>query len=223
MKLAKTAAFALLAGIALWATQPTSRAQSPSAPTAAPSLRTAVFAGGCFWCMEKPFDSIVGVQSTISGYTGGRTAKPSYEEVASGTTGHAEVVQVTYDPTKVTYEQLLEVFWRNVDPFDAGGQFCDRGSQYRSAVFVANDAERRAAEMSKQALEQRLGRKIATTIDASAPFYAAEEYHQDYYRKNPLRYRYYRGGCGRDNRLKAVWGQEAGGSNVAGVKYVGAR
>jgi peptide-methionine (S)-S-oxide reductase len=184
-----------------------------AAVAATSTTRTAVFAGGCFWCMEKPFDALPGVTSTTAGYSGGRTVNPSYEEVSSGGTGHIEVVQITYDAARVSYAKLLDVFWRNVDPFDGGGQFCDRGSQYRAAVFVANEEERRAAAASKLALEQRFGRKLATTIESAAPFYAAEDYHQNYYEKNPLRYRYYRGGCGRDRRLEAVWGAEARGEN----------
>jgi peptide-methionine (S)-S-oxide reductase len=198
-------------------------AQQAGAPAPTTGLKTAVFAGGCFWCMEKPFDVLPGVTATVSGYTGGRTANPTYEDVSAGNTGHAEAVQITYDPAKVSYAQLLEVFWRNIDPFDARGQFCDRGSQYRSAVFVANDGERSAFEASKRAFEKRFGKAIATTSENAAPFYAAEDYHQDYYSKNPLRYRYYRGGCGRDNRLAAVWGKEAGGANVLGAKASGTK
>jgi peptide-methionine (S)-S-oxide reductase len=194
-------------------------AQSPKpAAPASGTTRTVVFAGGCFWCMEKPFDGIEGVKSTISGYAGGRTKNPTYEEVSSGATGHIEVVQITYDPAKVSYAKLLDVFWRNVDPFDSRGQFCDKGSQYLSAIFVADSAERQAAEASKQAFEKRFGKPIVTSIQPAATFYAAEDYHQDYYKKNPVRYRYYRGGCGRDNRLEAVWGKEAGGAQFAGGK-----
>jgi peptide-methionine (S)-S-oxide reductase len=183
-----------------------------------PTLKTAVFAGGCFWCMEKPFDKLPGVVRTLSGYSGGRSANPNYEAVSAGGTGHAEVVQITYDPTKVSYAKLLDVFWRNVDPFDGSGQFCDRGSQYRPAIFVADADERRAAEASKQALEKRFGKSLAVGLEPAGPFYAAEDYHQDYYEKNPLRYRYYRGGCGRDKRLDAVWGAEARGESLATSK-----
>jgi peptide-methionine (S)-S-oxide reductase len=177
------------------------------APDAAKSA-TAVFAGGCFWCMEPPFDALPGVLSTTSGYTGGKLANPSYEQVSEGGTGHLEAVRVEYDPARVGYAQLLEVFWRNVDPLDAGGQFCDRGPQYASAIFVADAEQRRLAEASKQALEQskRFSQPIATAILPASAFYPAEAYHQDYATRNPLRYRYYRGGCGRDARLKAVWG-----------------
>ena len=172
----------------------------------------ATFAGGCFWCMEPPFDKIPGVISTTSGYTGGKTENPTYEQVSSGDTGHAEAVRVIYDPAKVTYAQLLAVFWRNIDPHDAGGQFCDRGTQYRTAIFVHNDAQRKEAEESKRALEAsgRLKQPIVTAIVTATRFYPAEDYHQDYYRKNPVRYKFYRANCGRDARLREVWGEEAG-------------
>ncbi|MGH9458196.1 MAG: peptide-methionine (S)-S-oxide reductase MsrA [Thermoanaerobaculia bacterium] len=169
------------------------------------AVAKAIFAGGCFWCMEPPFDRLDGVLSTTSGYTGGAKASPTYEEVSSGTTGHYEAVQVLYDPAKISYAQLLDVFWRNVDPFDASGQFCDKGGQYRAAVFVADDAERAAAVASKAAVEQRLGRAVVTEILPAATFWAAEEYHQDYYQKNHIRYKFYRAACGRDRRLDAVW------------------
>jgi len=168
----------------------------------------AVFAGGCFWCMEPPFDELLGVRATISGYIGGHVPNPSYEQVVAGSTGHAEAVLVEYDPTLVSYEQLLEVFWRNIDPTDDGGQFCDRGPTYRSAVFYLDDDQRRAAEDSRAALEVsgRLPRPIVTQVVAATSFYAAEEYHQDYYIKNPIRYRWYRAGCGRDRTLSQLWG-----------------
>jgi peptide-methionine (S)-S-oxide reductase len=169
-------------------------------------LAKATFAGGCFWCMEKPFDVLPGVVSTTSGYTGGQTERPSYRQVSSGKTGHAESVQVVYDPTQVSYEKLLDVFWHNVDPLDEGGQFCDRGSQYRSSVFVYDEAQRKQAEQSKQALEKSGIRPIATEIVAASEFYAAEDYHQNYYETNALKYRFYRFACGRDQRLAQVWG-----------------
>ncbi len=165
----------------------------------------AVFAGGCFWCMEPPFDALDGVIDTTSGFTGGHVADPSYEQVTAGGTGHLEAVQVTYDPQRVTYSALLEVYWRNVDPFDDGGQFCDRGPSYRAAVFYGADDERVLAASSKANHAKALGRDIVTPVLASAPFYAAEDYHQDYYKKNPVRYKYYRFSCGRDRRLEAVW------------------
>ena len=174
-------------------------------------LQTATFAGGCFWCMVHPFEVIDGVISTISGYTGGSVANPTYEQVSAGGTGHKESVEVVFDPKKVSYQTLLDVYWRNIDPFDDKGQFCDKGNQYRSAIFVANDEQKALAEASKRKLEERFGRAIATDILPAGPFYRAEEYHQDYYKKNPLRYRFYRFSCGRDARLKQVWGDEAGG------------
>jgi peptide-methionine (S)-S-oxide reductase len=176
--------------------------------TAVAEHASVTFAGGCFWCMEAPFDHLEGVISTTSGYTGGSVVDPTYEQVSSGGTGHAEAVRVVYDPDKVEYRKLLDVFWRNVDPVDAGGQFCDRGSQYRSAIFYHDAEQRRLAEASKKELEEssRFDRPIATEIVEEKPFFAAEEYHQDYYQKNPLRYRYYRYGCGRDARLEKVWG-----------------
>ncbi len=210
----KAVAALWLAAIA-WHTS--ASAQAPASPNTSP-LKTAVFAGGCFWCMEKPFDQLPGVVRTVSGYSGGRVANPTYESVSAGGTGHAEVVQITYDPTKVSYAKLLDVFWRNVDPFDGSGQFCDRGSQYRPAIFVADAEERRAAEASKQLLEKRFGKALAVGLEPASKFYAAEDYHQDYYQKNPLRYRYYRSGCGRDRRLDAVWGAEARGEQLAGSK-----
>ncbi len=171
----------------------------------------ATFAGGCFWCMEPPFDKLDGVLATTSGYTGGSKVDPTYEEVSAGGTGHFEAVQITYDPAKVSYDRLLEVFWRNVDPLDAGGQFCDRGEQYRTAIFVHDEEQRRLAEQSKQALvdSKRLDGPIVTEIVTAGPFYPAEEYHQDYYEKNPLRYKFYRWNCGRDQRLAQVWGEQA--------------
>jgi peptide-methionine (S)-S-oxide reductase len=168
---------------------------------------TAVFAGGCFWCMEKPFDQIPGVISTTSGYTGGRVDNPTYELVGSGTTGHIEAVQIVYDPARVTYQQLLDVYWPQVDPFDGEGQFCDKGSTYVPAIFPANPQETASAEASKAAIAARFsGQTIAVRIIPAKTFWPAEDYHQDYYQKNPVRYAYYRNGCGRDARLRAVWG-----------------
>lgn len=177
---------------------------------AAPSgLAKATFAGGCFWCMEGPFDKLNGVTSTTSGYTGGAADNPTYEQVSAGWTGHAEAVQVLYDPKKVTYAKLLDVFWRNIDPLTPNAQFCDRGSQYRSAIFYHDAEQKRLAEASKLALEKsgRFMDKIVTQIAPATTFYAAEAYHQDYYIKNPVRYKYYRSGCGRDRRLKELWGK----------------
>lgn len=169
----------------------------------------ATFAGGCFWCMEHPFDSLPGVISVTSGYTGGGVKNPSYEQVSSGGTGHRESVQVVFDPTRVSYAKLVDVFWHNVDPKDNEGQFCDKGPQYRSAIFYHDDAQKKVAEDSKIAVEKRLGR-VYTDILPASEFWKAEEYHQHYYKKNPVRYHFYRFNCGRDQRLKAVWGSEAG-------------
>ena len=181
-------------------------AQTPRAATA-----KATFAGGCFWCMEPPFDKLDGVISTTSGYTGGKVKNPSYEQVSSGRTGHAEAVQVEYDPKKVSYEKLLDVFWHNVDPTQKDGQFCDHGNQYRTNIFVHDDEQKRLAEASTAALANSKPFKgdIVTEIVAASKFYPAEDYHQDYYMKNPIRYKYYRTGCGRDARLKEVWGAAA--------------
>jgi peptide-methionine (S)-S-oxide reductase len=169
----------------------------------------ATFAGGCFWCMEPPFDKLDGVVSTTSGYTGGRTADPTYEQVSAGRTGHAEAVEVVYNPRKVTYSQLLDVFWRNIDPLTANAQFCDAGSQYRAAIFVHDETQRRLAEESKTAVARRLQKPVVTEIATASKFWPAEDYHQDYYRKNPVRYGLYRAGCGRDQRLEAIWGPAA--------------
>ncbi len=179
------------------------------------TVARAIFAGGCFWCIEPPYDKLQGVISTTSGYTGGTVANPTYEQVSAGITGHAEVVEVVFDPEVVNYDALLEVFWRNIDPLDGGGQFCDRGSQYRSAIFYLDEAQKHAAEASLEALRSpgRLAGPIQTQLVMATEFYPAEEYHQNYYQRNPLRYKYYRWGCGRDSRLKALWGDEAGGKH----------
>jgi peptide-methionine (S)-S-oxide reductase len=171
----------------------------------------ATFAGGCFWCMEQPFDELDGVVSTTSGYTGGDRPNPTYEQVSRGGTGHIEAVQIVYDPAVVSYERLLEVFWRNVDPLDAGGQFCDRGDQYATAIFYHSEQQRRDAEASKLALERKqiLTGKIVTEIVPAEEFYPAEDYHQDYYERNPIRYNFYRFTCGRDGRLEELWGEDA--------------
>ena len=176
-------------------------------------LATATFAGGCFWCMEPPFDELEGVLTTTSGYTGGHVADPTYEAVSSGGTGHVEAVQVVYDPAKIGYERLLDVFWRNIDPTDDGGQFCDRGSQYRAAIFVHNDEQRGLAELSKAALEadRPFTGPLTTEILPAPVFYPAEGYHQNYYQTNPVRYKFYRYRCGRDQRLEALWGKRNGG------------
>jgi peptide methionine sulfoxide reductase msrA/msrB len=185
------------------------QAREAKAAKTQPGLARATFAGGCFWCMEPPFEKIPGVESVTSGYAGGRVKNPSYEAVSSGGTGHAESVQVAYDPSRVSYEQLLEVFWRNVDPTDKGGQFCDRGNQYRTAIFYEGESQKQAATESKAALESSgvLGKPIVTEVVPLDAFYAAEAYHQDFYKKDPLRYHSYRAGCGRDQRLAQLWGK----------------
>ena len=181
-------------------------AQSPAAP-----LAKATFAGGCFWCVEADFDKVDGVISTTSGYIGGRVVNPTYEQVSAGSTGHTEAVEIVFDPRRVSYEKLLEVFWVSIDPTVVNRQFCDVGSQYRTGIFVHDESQRRAAEASKAALEKRkpFREPIVTPIETAATFYPAEEYHQDYYRKNPVRYQFYRSGCGRDARLKELWRDQA--------------
>ena len=187
-------------------------AHAQAAKPADAAYAKAIFAGGCFWCMEPPFDKLDGVISTTSGYTGGGVKNPGYEQVSSGRTGHAEAVQILYDPKKVTYEKLLDVFWHNVDPTVKDQQFCDVGSQYRTGIFYANEEQKRLAEDSKAQLEKTKPFKAAvvTQITAAGEFWPAEEYHQDFYIKNPLRYKFYRSGCGRDARLKDLWGDKAG-------------
>lgn len=184
-----------------------SQAPSPQGQTNA----EATFAGGCFWCMEPPYDNQSGVSATISGYIGGELENPTYEDIARGDTGHAEVVKVVYDSEQISYEQLLAIFWRNIDPFAVDRQFCDVGDQYRSAIFYHDEAQRELAEASKVEMEARFDREIATQIVPATTFWPAEEYHQDYYQKNPVRYKFYRYSCGRDARLEEVWGEEAGG------------
>jgi len=203
----KTAVAALAVALA------TPLAQAVTTVNVPPGDAVATFAGGCFWCMEPPYDKLPGVVATISGYTGGRKVNPTYEEVSSGSTGHAESVTVVYDPKKVTYEKLLDVFWHNIDPTVKDRQFCDGGNQYRTAIFYHDEAQRKAAEASKAALEKSKPFKepIVTEIVTAGPFYPAEDYHQDFYMKNPVRYQLYRSGCGRDARLKQLWGDQAGG------------
>jgi peptide methionine sulfoxide reductase msrA/msrB len=169
----------------------------------------ATFAGGCFWCMEPPFEKLSGVKSVISGYTGGTKVKPTYSEVSEGGTGHVEAVQVTYDPKKISYERLLDVFWRSADPTDSGGQFVDRGEQYQTVIFYHTPEQKKAAEESKKKIEASgvFKKPIVTPIREATAFYPAEEYHQDYYKKNPVRYHYYRFRSGRDQFLESVWGE----------------
>ncbi len=175
------------------------------------TLEKATFAGGCFWCMEHPFDGLTGVLSVTSGYTGGTKLDPTYEEVSAGGTGHAESVQVVYDPAKIGYEKLLQVYWHNIDPTVRDRQFCDSGHQYRSAIFYHNETQRQLAMKSRNALEKNkpFREPVVTEITRATEFYPAEEYHQHYYKKNPIRYKYYRSRCGRDARLKELWGNAA--------------
>lgn len=183
-----------------------------SAVSAQAATEEAVFAGGCFWCMEPPYDKQDGVISTTSGYIGGSLDNPSYEQVVQGDTGHAEAVKVVYDSDKIGYEQLLDIFWRNIDPFAQDRQFCDVGSQYRAALFPLTAEQTEKAQASLNEIAARFDDDIATAIETDAgTFWEAEDYHQNYYKKNPLRYNFYRFNCGRDNRLEAIWGDEAGG------------
>lgn len=175
----------------------------------AKDLQTAIFAGGCFWCVESDFDHVEGVVETISGYTGGTVANATYKQVGRGDTGHYEAVKITFDADVTSYEKLLYVFWRTIDPTDAGGQFCDRGSPYRTAIFATNNAQAAAAEASKAALKGRLGSPIVTPILAASDFWEAEGYHQNYYKKHKLKYSFYRSRCGRDVRVAQLWGDEA--------------
>lgn len=182
------------------------RGESRTPAVRPPGLATAVFAGGCFWCMEPAFETVKGVVSATSGYTGGRTVNPTYEAVSYDNTGHYEAVQILYDPRQVTYAQLLEVFWHNIDPANGNGQFCDEGPQYRSAIFYADESERRLAEQTRQRIAAGRHLVVATGILPASRFYPAEEYHQDFYRKHPVRYKFYRFNCGRDHRLEQLWG-----------------
>jgi peptide-methionine (S)-S-oxide reductase len=204
--------FAMLLLTSCQASEQTGQNFTPPQASTVPAknLAIATFAGGCFWCMEAPFDVLPGVISSTSGYTGGFKDNPSYEEVSSGATGHAEAVQIVYDSTQISYAGLLEVFWHNIDPLTANRQFCDAGSQYRAAIFYHNEEQRRLAEASKQTLEQsgRFKQPIVTEIVPFSKFYDAEEYHQDYYKKNTLHYKAYRTGCGRDRRLRELWGEK---------------
>ncbi len=175
------------------------------------AVALATFAGGCFWCMEPPYDRLPGVISTLSGYTGGHLVNPTYHQVGKGDSGHYEAVQITYDPALVSYETLLRVFWRNIDPLDKGGQFCDRGDSYRTAVFFHDAGQEALALTSRADVADRFDATIVTPLIEASTFYPAEDYHQDYYEKNPIRYKFYRRSCGRDDRLEQVWGEEAGG------------
>ena len=190
----------VLAGVSAAAAQST-------APSSGSKTETAIFAAGCFWCVEEAFEKVPGVVAAVSGYTGGKEANPTYEQVSSGRTGHYEAVKVTFDPAKVSYQQLVDWFWRNVDPHDADGQFCDKGPHYRGAIFYQGEAQKKVAEDSKKALAGQLKQPIVTEILPALPFYDAESYHQDYYKKNSNRYQFYKYGCRRVQRLEQVWGK----------------
>ena len=199
------APLAVVAGITAAAAQTT---PAPEAGKSERAIAVATFAGGCFWCVEEAFEKVPGVIRAVSGYTGGTVEKPTYEQVSAKTTRHYEAVQVSFDPTKVSYPQLVDWFWHNIDPVDTKGQFCDQGSPYYTAIFVHSEEQQKVAEESKQALEAsgRLKEKIATKILPAGPFWVAEDYHQDYYKKNPHRYQYYKTACGRASRLEQIWG-----------------
>ena len=203
----------LLAVAALAACAPDYQPKVPEggaeAAAAAGPTETAIFAGGCFWCTEADFEKVPGVKSAVSGYTGGKTAKPTYAEVSAGGTGHYEAVKITYDPARVSYAKLARYYFRTVDPTDSGGQFCDRGESYRTAIFAMNEAQRRIAEAEKAEAARALKGRMVTPVLAAATFHPAEDYHQDYYKKNELKYGFYRSRCGRDARLKEVWGGAA--------------
>ena len=205
MKISKCLLLLVLGGWGLLNVSSPSLSEMPEGNSA-----TATFAGGCFWCMEGPFDELDGVLSTTSGYTGGYTANPTYAQVSAGVTGHAEAVEVAYDPQRISYQELLTVYWRNIDPTTPNGQFCDHGDQYRPAIFYHNEAQRRLAEASKEEIERTktFSAPIVTEITQATEFYPAEEHHQDYYRKNPIRYKFYRLTCGRDARLTELWGSD---------------
>ena len=205
MKLSKIFLLLVLGGWGLLSLSSPSMSDVPKGNSA-----KATFAGGCFWCMEGPFDELDGVLSTTSGYTGGHMANPTYEQVSAGGTGHAEAVKVAYDPQRISYQELLTVYWRNVDPTTPNAQFCDHGDQYRPAIFYHNEEQRRLAEASKQEIDRTktFSASIVTEITQATEFYPAEEYHQDFYRKNPIRYKFYRLTCGRDARLTELWGSD---------------
>lgn len=195
--------------LALMAATPATAADTKTMPAKGEAVAT--FAGGCFWCVESDFDHVPGVTRTISGYTGGMLRNPTYHQVSAGNSGHLEAVQIYFDPKKTSYKALLDVFWRSVDPTDAGGQFCDRGDNYVTAIFANSPEQKEIAEASRAALMKShvLKQPIVTAIRTAGPFYPAEDYHQDYYTKNPLRYRFYRLTCGRDARIKELWGDQA--------------
>lgn len=206
MKTMRSGFWGMLCGLLLGLAWPATASEKAGS---AEKIATATFAGGCFWCMVHPFDELPGVISVTSGYTGGHTPNPTYAEVSSHTTGHIEAIQIRYDPDRIQYQKLLEVYWRNVDPLDGGGQFCDRGDTYQSAIFYQDEEQKRLAEQSKTGIERRLQHQVVTEIRPAGRFYEAEDYHQNYYKKNPLRYTYYRYRCGRDQRLEELWGKKS--------------
>jgi peptide-methionine (S)-S-oxide reductase len=187
-------------------------AQMAPLPKPGPGQAVAIFAGGCFWCTESDFDKVTGVVSTTSGYIGGSVKNPTYQQVSAGRTGHTEGVKIVYDPSRVSYQKLLTYYWRSIDPTVKNAQFCDHGSQYRSAIFVGNEAERKLAEATKQKVAAELKKPIYTEIAAASTFYPAEDYHQDFYKKSPTKYKFYRWNCGRDQRLEKLWGKPKGDS-----------
>jgi peptide-methionine (S)-S-oxide reductase len=207
-----TAVIAAVVSLVLLRAAPTQAQPAPADPARSDTQerRTIILAGGCFWCMEPPFEKVPGVYGVRSGYTSGRVPNPTYAQVSAGTTGHTEAVEIEFDPRRVSYEQLLDLFWHNIDPLTANAQFCDYGSQYRAGIYPKSAEERAAAEASKAEIARKLGQPVVTEIVDATTFYPAEEYHQDYYKKNPVRYKLYRGGCGRDGRLKQLWGSAAG-------------
>jgi peptide-methionine (S)-S-oxide reductase len=197
---------AIILVLSSYGLMPAVQAQSK---TASGETQTAIFAGGCFWCVESDFDHVPGVVSTTSGYTGGHLDNPSYQDVVTETTGHREAVLVEFDPSKVSYEQLLDVYWHSVDPTDAGGQFCDRGESYTTAIYTNSMEQQKEATASAKEIGKELGKPVATLIAPAKTFYPAEDYHQNYYEKNPIRYKYYRFGCRRDARIDTIWGKDA--------------
>ena len=209
-KVAATVALVISAGFYFLTRSPVDGDVSGKPVATNAKLEVATFAGGCFWCMEPPFEKLPGIVDAVSGYTGGFKKNPTYQEVSQTETGHVEAVQVKYDPTKASYDDLLEVFWRSIDPTDAGGQFVDRGSSYESAIFYHDESQRQAAELSRDRLvaSSRFAKPIVTPIRTASTFYRAEEYHQDYYKKNPLKYKYYRYRSGRDRFIDSVWGDD---------------
>ncbi|MDQ3069261.1 MAG: peptide-methionine (S)-S-oxide reductase MsrA [Acidobacteriota bacterium] len=209
MKKASLGCVLALAAATAFGTADAAGARSAEAGARVQSTATATFAAGCFWCVEEAFDKVDGVLTTISGYTGGQTRNPTYAQVSSGGTGHTEALQVTYDPARVSYDQLLQTFWRNVDPTDAGGQFCDRGNQYRSGIFFHTAGQQKAATASKARAAAQLGTAIVTPIVEAGPFYAAEDEHQNYHARHSIKYRYYKWSCGRAQRLEKLWGAGA--------------